>query len=260
VAHNLVVVARHVGGGSGGEPGNEAKEGISDRGKPSPSRGTVKAVSILWVFTQAVLQWRRRDPEGDGVSEAKSCTERDHVALPRGKNPREGHAPVKTRPRCRTARRSGSSASWNDGPFGRTIRSNRRVTKQAESRERGYRFRKRVDWQKSVGRIAAVVWEHGRLARGRSPFRVERARRYERGRIGVRGFSRLLLPATPRDSLRTRKRARAVHDGRRSGSFATHAPHRAGGRRSWLTGESQTSGNGTGGELTSRTGAVERCS
>jgi len=149
---------------------DEAEEGISDRGKSLPSRGAVKAISILRATTQAVLQRRKRDPEGDGVSETKSCTERDHVAF-LGAKPHERHAPVTTRPRCRTARRSGSSASWNDGPFGRTTGSNRHVTKQAEIRERGYRFQEESGWQKSVGRIAAIVWEHGSLARGRSTWR-----------------------------------------------------------------------------------------
>ena len=68
----------------------ETKEGISGRGKPLSSRGAVKAISILRAPTQAVLQWRKRDPEGDGVSEAKSCTERDHVAFPRANPPAKG--------------------------------------------------------------------------------------------------------------------------------------------------------------------------
>jgi len=71
---------------------NEAEEGISDRGKPHPSRGAVKAISILRATTQAVLQRRKRDPEGDGVSETKSCTERDHVAFARGKTPAKARA------------------------------------------------------------------------------------------------------------------------------------------------------------------------
>jgi len=71
---------------------DEAEEGISDRGKPRPSRGAVKAISILRATTQAVLQRRKRDPEGDGVSETKSCTERDHVAFTRGKTPAKARA------------------------------------------------------------------------------------------------------------------------------------------------------------------------
>jgi len=52
--------------------GDESEEGVSDRPKPSPSRGAVEAVSILRVPTQAVLRRRKRDPAGDGRSEAKS--------------------------------------------------------------------------------------------------------------------------------------------------------------------------------------------
>jgi hypothetical protein len=51
---------------------DESEEGISDRDKPFPSRGAVKTVSILRSSSQAVLQRRKRDPKGDGVSEAKS--------------------------------------------------------------------------------------------------------------------------------------------------------------------------------------------
>jgi len=87
-----------------------AEEGVSDRGKPFSSRGAVKAVSIL-------RPPRKLSCKGGSVTRrVTGCQRRSRVRsettrFSEGQNPRETRAPVTTRPRCRTARRSGSSTS-----------------------------------------------------------------------------------------------------------------------------------------------------
>lgn len=92
-------------------PTRGAKEGISDRGKPLSSRGAGEAISILRAP-------RKLSCNGGSVTRrVTGCQRRSRVRsettslFPGARNPGEGHAPANTRPRCRTARRSGSSAS-----------------------------------------------------------------------------------------------------------------------------------------------------
>jgi len=68
--------------------GDDAEEGISGRVKPSPSREAVEAISIHRAITQAVLRRRKRAPAGDGMSEVKSRTERDHERQRQGETRR----------------------------------------------------------------------------------------------------------------------------------------------------------------------------
>jgi hypothetical protein len=86
-----------------------AEEGTLDRDKPLFSRGAVEAISIL-------RSSRKLSCNGGGVTRRMTgCQRRSRVrsemrAFP-GASPLERLTPVNTRPRCRTARRSGSRAS-----------------------------------------------------------------------------------------------------------------------------------------------------
>jgi hypothetical protein len=116
-----------------------------------------------------------------------------------------------------------------------------------------------AEWLAEVGRTHRDIRLRGRVPSPREVVvGVERARRHERGRIGVRVprgiFYRTLQRIRfVRESVRAPPRRKAFWIVR------TYAPHRACRRRSWLVGENRTTGNGAGGELTSRTGAAKRC-
>jgi hypothetical protein len=136
--------------------GDESEEGISDRGKPSPSRGPVEAVSILRL---------PRKLSFNGGSEVRRVTgcqrrsrERSEIRGPHGQHPapRKGQNP--------SSLPHGPSKRVQRVVKRRTLRSHRTPLNKArwnqarsETESAGTGFRKKSSWQKSVGRIGATA-------------------------------------------------------------------------------------------------------
>jgi len=135
--------------------GDESEEGVSDRPKPSPSRGAVEAVSILRAP-------RKLSCEGGSVTRRvtgcqRRSRERNERTSSTGEIPaaREGeqpsplpHGPPKRVQRV-VKRRTHRSH--------RTALNSRAGRSKVGNRERGCRFRKKSGWQKSVGRIVTLA-------------------------------------------------------------------------------------------------------
>jgi hypothetical protein len=133
----------------------------------------------------------------------------------------------------------------------------RKAKEPARRTKQGREPRARVqgleaEWLAEVGRTHRDTHPRGRVPSPREVVvGVERARRHERGRNGVR-VPYGIFYRTPQRIRFVRESVRAPVRRKAFWIVRMCAPHRACARRSWLVGESRTTGNGSGGELTSR--------
>jgi hypothetical protein len=135
---------------------DESEEGISDRGKSSPSRAAIEAVSILRLprklsfnggsEVRRVTGCQRRSRERNEMRERTG----EHPAPRKDYNPSSlPHGPSKRvqrvvkRRTLRSHRTPVNRARWNQA--------------RSETESAGTGSRKKSGWQKSVGRIVAIA-------------------------------------------------------------------------------------------------------